>query len=222
MIGAPAGAAIVTPLSPSQLRQQATLVRTIARNGDGYTITPAGEDAPTFQCALLPPKTYSAPASDIAPRQWKNKLELFYLAKALGQPQTAYEPGARFTIEGVEYEAVSEVLPRRLGLAVFSYVQRVLPVSQLWPLTATLVDLKGDPVPDVEEIPFAVWEGSSDRNTSRGRYDDTEGEVPPDFADAVKGTNLALLLGTRKYKIQSAHTHFSQPHVSLRLVSLDA
>lgn len=220
---APAGLGIVTPLSPSVLRQTATLVRTIAANGTGgYTITPAGEPAPAFKCSLLPPKTFSAPAQDSAPRQWRNKMDLVYLSKVLGKPQTKWEPGARIEIEEIEYEVVSESLDKRIGPTVFAYSASVLPVSQLWPLTAKLTDLKGTNVPGVGDVPFAVWEPSADRFAQRGRYDDTEGEVPADFMAAVQGKNLALVVGTRKYKIISAHTHFSQPHISLRLVSLDA
>jgi hypothetical protein len=218
----PLGTGPVTPFSPSRMTQVAKLVRTVVQNGTGYTITLAGEPAPTFSCALLPPKTFSAPASDISPRQWKNKFELYYLAKLLGKDQTVYQPGARVEIEGVAYEIVSEPLSKRVGLTVWAYVQNVLPVLQLWPLTATLTDLKGTPVVGVGPVPFAVWEGTTDRFGQRGRFDDTEGDVPPEFADAVKGKNLALVVGTRKYKVQSAHAHFAQPHISLRLVSLDA
>lgn len=216
------GPSVVTPLSPSVLRQTGTLVRTIEQNGDGYTITNAGEPPQTFKCALLPPKTFSAPSQDLAPRLWRNAFELVYLAKSLGQPQTEYKTGARFEIDGVEYETVGEALAKRLGATVFAYAQKVLPVSQLWPLTATLTDLKGDPVEGVDPVPFAVWEGNSDRFGQRGRYDGTEGECPVDFASAVKGKNLTLLVSARKYKIQSAHAHFAQPHISMRLVSLDA
>lgn len=219
---APKEAGVVTPLSPSVLRQTATLIQVVEQEGDGYKITPAADPAPTFKCALLPPKTFSAPTSDVAPRMWRNKSELFYLAKVLGTPQTEYAAGVRVEIDGVEYETVGDSLAKRLGIATFAYVQRVLHVSEIWPLTATLTTLNGENVPDTPPVPFAVWEGSSDRFSSRGRYDDTEGEVPAEFADAVKGKNLALLVGTRKYRIQSAHTHFAQPHVSLKLVSLDA
>ena len=220
--GALAGPGIITPLSPSRMTQTAKLVRTVTQNGVGYTITNAGVPAPTFPCSLLPPKTFSAPASDISPRQWKNKFELYYLSKFLGKAQTAYEAGTRLEINGVKYEVVSEALSKRVGLAVWAYSQSLLPVSQLWPLAATLCDLKGTAVPEVLPVPFAVWEAPADRFAQRGRYDDTEGEVPPEFSEAVKGKNLSLLVGTRKYKIQSAHNHFAQPHVSLKLVSLDA
>jgi hypothetical protein len=216
------GVGIQTPLSPSTLSQTATLVRTVEADGSGgYTITPSGENPITFKCALLPPSTFSAPASDISPRQWKNKFELVYLAKILGVPQTVWAPGTRVEIEEVEYEVVSDSLDKRLGPVTFAYSTKLLPVSQLYPLTARLTDLKGVDVPDVDPIPFAVWESTSDRYASRGRFDDTEGEVPVDFMEAVKGTNLTLLIGTRKYKITTAHTHFAQPHISLRLVSLD-
>lgn len=215
-----AGPGVITPLSPSVMKQTATVLSTVTQNGDGYTITvPIGA---AFPCTLLPPKTFSAPASDLAPRQWRNKHELYYLAKKLGQPQTAYAPGARVEIDGVEYVTIGDPLAKRLGLAVFAYVQQVLPVIEVWPLTSELLDLQGNPVGEVGPVPLAVWEPPADRTGQRGRYDDTEGEVPPNFADAVKGTNLALLVGTRKYKIKSAHPHFAQPHIGLRLVSLDA
>lgn len=217
-----AGPSIITPLSASRMREISTLVRTVSGEGVNFNIQEAGEEPPTFKCALIPPKTFSAPSSDISPRQWLNKFELFYMAKLLGQDQTVYEPGARFTIGEVEYEAVSEALSKRLAMKQWAWVQHVLPVARLYPLTATLVDLKGDPVPEVPSVPFSVWEPSNDRFTSRGRYDDTEGGVPPEFADAVKGSNLALVVNTRKYKITNAHAHFAQPHVQLRLVSTDA
>jgi hypothetical protein len=213
---------IRTPLSPSRMTQTASLLRTVEQEGTGYKISETPPVPPSFPCSLLPSKTFSAPASDSPPRQWKNKQELFYLARKLGVEQPILQPGSRIEVEGVQYEVVSEALAERVALTVWAYKQNVLPVSQLWPLTATLVDLKGEEVPDVGPVPFAVWEGSADRFGQRGRYDDTEGEVPCDYAEAVKGQNVALTIGTRKYKIQSAHCHFAQPHVSLKLVSLDA
>lgn len=213
---------IVTPLSPSTMTQVASLLRTVKQDGTGYTISETPPSPPTFPCSLLPPKTFSAPANDMAPRQWRNKQELYYLAKVLGKPQPTLDPGTRLEIEGVQYEVVSEALSERLALTVWAYKQNVLPIQQLWPLTAALTGLNGAEVPDVGPVPFAVWEGRSDRFSSRGRYDDTEGEVPVDFAESVKAKNTALLVGTRKYKIQSVHCHFAQPHVSMTLVSLDA
>lgn len=216
------GPSIVTPLSPSVMKQTALLLSTTEQDGDKYAITEP-DDEVSFTCSLLPPKTFSAPPADLAPRQWRNKHDLYYLAKKLGQPQTVYAPGTRLEIDGVEYETVGEALAKRLGLAVFAYAQQVLPVSQIWPLESELVDLKGTEVDGVGTVPLAVWEPPADRTGARGRYDDTEGEVPARYLDAVKGTNVALVVsGGRKYKIKSAHPHFAQPHVGLRLVSLDA
>jgi hypothetical protein len=217
-----------TPLNGSQLRQTATVVRTVSQAADGtFVITPAKSPIPTFACACLPPKTYTAPPTDGAPRSVKNKSTLWYLSRQLGRKLPAYDTGTRLSITpptlrrqlSTVYETVSPARAERLGLTTWAWQQDVLSLSWLWPLTAALQELGGE---QVASVPIALWEPSAWRSASRGTYETLDAEAAPEFLAALSVINRQLLVGTRTFRITSVTPQYQQPHVSLQLSEVKA
>lgn len=174
------------------------------------------EEAVWFHCFVTPPA--SEPPIEVgSPRD--NVPWTLLTSGGLFVPQEPMPPGTCIEVVPVtylfsgEYEIMTGPRLLRHGARVVAHRYQVLPLSVLYPFSASAVDNSGVVISGA--MPIAIWSTGESHN-DRGTYEDFDAEAPAEYASAIT-TNTTLFLDGRRYRVTRSRLSTARPRLLMSL-----
>ncbi len=201
----------------TRLNEEARITRLVTIGSEQVaTVTAA---VGPWRPARFAPPTATAPADDASPRgQAATTLEYVEGWLALGPLDPGDRVERRRGAIALEVVRAARAVFTRSG-AVDGWAVDVLPVAELYPVTASLQEQGGAIVRAA--LTCAIWSDSTRREPT-GEYHDRLGEAPVEFAAELAVANRQLVLGSQKLRITSAEVDVTGPRVRLSLRRVNA
>lgn len=169
---------------------------------------------PPFYVGLIQPSGPATPG--LPPRQAPPAM--LRHASGLTGPAVALGAGYRVSLlsHGL-YELLDNGAQITVGSRTIGMVYACQPIDFLYPLSAIISDMDGNPISNMS---LAIWNAVEAHALMAGEYEGYEGAAPVEYGSLLM-RNVDVMIGTTRYRVIASETEPDSMSVHLRLRKAD-